>query len=689
MARGTEVPPATASVVVESTYEWGDDAHMEARAANDPHTGPMSVYEVHLGSWRQGLSYRDLADQLVGHVTATGFTHVELLPVAEHPFGGSWGYQVTSYYAPTARFGSPDDFRYLVDRLHQAGIGVLVDWVPAHFPKDAWALARFDGEPLYEYPDPRKGEHPDWGTLVFDYGRKEVRNFLVANAIYWLEEFHIDGLRVDAVASMLYLDYSQRTGEWVPNVHGGREHLEAIDFLQEVNATAYKRVPGIVMIAEESTSWPGVTRPTHLGGLGLRHEVEHGLDERHPRLRRRGPGAPAVPPPPDDVLPDVRLQREVRAAHQPRRGRPRQGVAAPQDARRPLAAAGERARLPGLHVGPPRQAAAVHGHRVRAGGRVGRAARASTGGCSTSPCTSGCRSWSPTSTRSTARRLPCGRTTTTRRVPWIDANDDLRNVFSLPRSTAPATRWSWSSTSPVRRTRATGSACRASGRWTEVLNTDAAEFGGSGVGNLGTVAAERPPRTAAATSVAPRPTPGYAVPAPRSRPRSPARPRSRRGRGRADAEDQNRALGEGAPGGGDQSSDPRRRRTAPPAGPACSRPAPDVGGPCRPAGRRRRPRRRQQVEVRHEEGRGHVEGSSAAAGGSGQVGASVRRRPTSARPAIAIESAGFRPRLPVGRGRRVHVATVDRVVRRQRPAHSSSTAPPPRRRQKPRPRRGR
>jgi 1,4-alpha-glucan branching enzyme len=269
LARGAEVPPSTASVVVDSTYEWQDDAWMTARAARDPHTGPMSVYEVHLGSWRPGLSYRELAEQLTEYVTEAGFTHVELMPVMEHPFGGSWGYQVTGYYAPTSRFGSPDDFRYLVDRLHQAGIGVFLDWVPAHFPKDAWALARFDGEPLYEYSDPRKGEHPDWGTLVFDYGRKEVRNFLVANALYWLEEFHIDGLRVDAVASMLYLDYSRPHDQWVPNRFGGREHLEAIEFLQEVNATAYKRVPGIVTIAEESTAWPGVTRPTHLGGLGF------------------------------------------------------------------------------------------------------------------------------------------------------------------------------------------------------------------------------------------------------------------------------------------------------------------------------------------------------------------------------------------------------------------------------------
>ena len=227
------------------------------------------MYEVHLGSWRPGLGYRELAEQLTAYVLEMGFTHVEFLPVMEHPFGGSWGYQVTGYYAPTARFGDPDDFRYLVDRLHAAGIGVILDWVPAHFPKDEWALARFDGTPLYEHPDPRRGEHPDWGTYVFDFGRNEVRNFLVANALYWLDEFHIDGLRVDAVASMLYLDYSRSDGQWAPNVHGGRENLEAIAFLQEVNATVYRHHPGVLMIAEESTAWPGVTKPTSDGGLGF------------------------------------------------------------------------------------------------------------------------------------------------------------------------------------------------------------------------------------------------------------------------------------------------------------------------------------------------------------------------------------------------------------------------------------
>jgi len=269
LAKGTEVPPATASVVVESRYEWTDDAWLAGRSSRDPHTGPVSIYEVHLGSWRAGLSYRELATQLTEYVLDLGFTHVELMPVAEHPFGGSWGYQVSSYYAPTSRFGHPDDFRHLVDTLHRAGIGVIVDWVPAHFPKDEWALARFDGTPLYEHPDPLLGEQPDWGTFVFNYGRLEVRNFLVANATYWLEEFHVDALRVDAVASMLYLDYSRQPGQWRPNIHGGRENLEAIGFLQEANATAYRRTPGVMMIAEESTAWPGVTAPTDQGGLGF------------------------------------------------------------------------------------------------------------------------------------------------------------------------------------------------------------------------------------------------------------------------------------------------------------------------------------------------------------------------------------------------------------------------------------
>ncbi|NJC73306.1 1,4-alpha-glucan branching protein GlgB [Planosporangium thailandense] len=269
LAQRTEVPPRTASVIYRSQYEWKDAEWLARRATSRAYAEPMSIYEVHLGSWRPGLSYTELADQLTDYVTEMGFTHVEFMPVMEHPFGGSWGYQVTGYYAPTARFGDPDEFRYLVDRLHSAGIGVIVDWVPAHFPRDEWALARFDGTPLYEHADPRRGEHPDWGTLIFDFGRREVRNFLVANALFWCQEFHVDGLRVDAVASMLYLDYSRQPGEWTPNQYGGRENLDAIAFLQEMNATVYKHNPGVVTVAEESTAWPGVTRPTHAQGLGF------------------------------------------------------------------------------------------------------------------------------------------------------------------------------------------------------------------------------------------------------------------------------------------------------------------------------------------------------------------------------------------------------------------------------------
>ncbi|MDR1448301.1 MAG: 1,4-alpha-glucan branching protein GlgB [Candidatus Ancillula sp.] len=269
LAKAAQVPPNTASVIFSSNYSWKDKKWMEKRSTSNPHTGPISVYEVHLGSWRKGLSYIDLAKELVEYVSTLGFTHVEFMPVAEHPFAPSWGYQVTGYYAPTSRFGSPDDFRYLVDELHRANIGVIVDWVPAHFPKDAFALGRFDGTALYEDPDPRRGEHPDWGTYIFNYGRSEVKNFLVANACYWFEEFHIDALRVDAVASMLYLDYSREEGSWTPNQYGGRENLEAIEFLKEVNATVYKRYSGIMMIAEESTAFTGVTAPTNYGGLGF------------------------------------------------------------------------------------------------------------------------------------------------------------------------------------------------------------------------------------------------------------------------------------------------------------------------------------------------------------------------------------------------------------------------------------
>ena len=274
-----EEPPGTASVVAASSYEWQDTSWIEDRDSCDASaklSRPMSVYEVHLASWRRrpeegerSLTYRELAEELPAYCEEMGFTHVEFMPVAEHPFGGSWGYQVSSYFAPTSRFGPPDDFRAMVDALHQRGIGVIVDWVPAHFPRDDWALARFDGTALYEHEDPRKGAHPDWGTLVFNFGRNEVRNFLIANALYWLEEFHVDGLRVDAVASMLYLDYSRKEGEWIPNEFGGREALEAVSFLKEFNEVVYAEHPGAMTIAEESTAWPAVSRPTYLGGLGF------------------------------------------------------------------------------------------------------------------------------------------------------------------------------------------------------------------------------------------------------------------------------------------------------------------------------------------------------------------------------------------------------------------------------------
>ena len=269
MARATEIPPLTASVVEESAYQWKDSEWIAQRSQFQSWRSAVSVYEVHLGSWKLGLNYRELAVELVDYVKAQGFTHIEFLPVTEHPYGPSWGYQVTSFFAPTSRFGSPDEFKFLVDALHAAGIGVILDWVPAHFPKDEWALAKFDGTALYEHADPRLGEHPDWGTLIFNFGRNEVRNFLVASALYWLTEFHIDGLRVDAVASMLYLDYSREEGQWLPNKHGGRENLEAVQLLQEATSTAYKTHPGIMMIAEESTAWSGVTGDTSGGGLGF------------------------------------------------------------------------------------------------------------------------------------------------------------------------------------------------------------------------------------------------------------------------------------------------------------------------------------------------------------------------------------------------------------------------------------
>jgi 1,4-alpha-glucan branching enzyme len=271
-----ETPPRTASVVWDTTYEWGDSEWMRTRAQANALGAPMSVYEVHIGSWRRvpeehnrSLTYRELAQQLGDYVTELGFTHVEFLPVMEHPFYGSWGYQVTGYFAPTSRYGAPQDFMYLVDHLHQRGIGVILDWVPSHFPSDEHGLAYFDGTHLYEHQDPRQGFHPEWNSSIFNYGRAEVRNFLGSNALYWLERYHVDGLRVDAVASMLYLDYARKSGEWIANKFGGNENLDAIDFLKSLNLAVYRDQPDTQTIAEESTAWPGVSRPVYLGGLGF------------------------------------------------------------------------------------------------------------------------------------------------------------------------------------------------------------------------------------------------------------------------------------------------------------------------------------------------------------------------------------------------------------------------------------
>ncbi|AUX23705.1 glycogen branching protein [Sorangium cellulosum] len=283
LAQAMELRPATASRVYTSRYAFQDAAWMKARGEEESRKKPLAIYEVHAGSWRRvpgegppyehgmrWMTYRELADHLVDYVVELGFTHVELMPVMEHPFDGSWGYQVAGYFAPTSRYGDPDDFRYLVDRFHQRGIGVILDWTPAHFPKDAWALGRFDGTALYEHLDPRLGEHREWNTYIFNYGRHEVRNFLIANALYWLDEFHIDGLRVDAVASMLYLDYAaQGPHDWVPNRYGGRENIEAIEFIRELSDRVHERCPGAILCAEESTAWPSVTHATYVGGLGF------------------------------------------------------------------------------------------------------------------------------------------------------------------------------------------------------------------------------------------------------------------------------------------------------------------------------------------------------------------------------------------------------------------------------------
>ena len=336
-----ELRPGTCSIVTElNGYEWDDAEWLKARQVARPHQQPINIYEVHPGSWRRDydrtppfINWRELADELIPYVQSQGFTHVELMGVAEHPFDGSWGYQVVGYYAPSSRFGSPQDFMHFVDRCHQAGVGVIIDWVPAHFPRDEHGLASFDGTSLYEHSDPRLGEHADWGTKIFNYGRHEVRNFLVANALYWLDLYHVDGLRVDAVASMLYLDYSRKPGEWIPNRYGGRENLDAIDFLRQLNTAVGRYFPGAMTFAEESTAFPGVTQPAHLGGLGFHFKWNMGWMNDSLRYVGARSGASPFPSFADHVLVRLRLDRKVRAADLARRGRARQRLIARQDAR--------------------------------------------------------------------------------------------------------------------------------------------------------------------------------------------------------------------------------------------------------------------------------------------------------------------------------------------------------------------
>ncbi|NUT90939.1 MAG: 1,4-alpha-glucan branching protein GlgB, partial [Saccharothrix sp.] len=493
MAFATETPPQTASVVTRSTYEWGDDEWTARRDATAWINAPMSVYEVHLGSWKPGLGYRELATELSAYLVENGFTHVELMPVAEHPFGGSWGYQVTSYYAPTSRFGSPDDFRYFVDVLHSHGIGVIMDWVPAHFPKDSWALARFDGTALYEHEDPRRGEHPDWGTLVFDFGRNEVRNFLVANALYWIEEFHIDGLRVDAVASMLYLDYSRQEGQWLPNQYGGRENLDAVRFLQELNATVYKRHPGVVMVAEESTAWPGVTRPTHLGGLGFgfkwnmgwMHDTLHYLSREpvHRSFHHNEITFSLVYAWSENFVLPLSHDEVVH-------GKGSLWSRMPGDDWNK--AAGLRSLLAFMWAHPGKQLLFMGGEFGQQG--EWSESRSLDWHLLENPYHAGLRSL-VADLNAVYRESPAlySQDNTPEGFSWIDANDSAGNVLSFVRVGEDGSLMACVANFAGMPHHDYRVGLPVAGRWREVLNTDSEAYGGSGVGNMGGVEAEDKP----------------------------------------------------------------------------------------------------------------------------------------------------------------------------------------------------
>ena len=491
-----ERPPDTASIVWDSSgYQWRDQHWMASRRGHEQwRRRPMSIYEVHLGSWQRApdgrlQTYREMAGRLVAYVKDMGFTHVEMLPVMEHPFTGSWGYQVIGFFAPTSRFGTPDDFKFLVDAFHTAGIGVILDWVPGHFPKDQHGLARFDGTALYEHADPRQGEHQDWGTLVFNYGRHEVRSFLLSNALFWLKEFHLDGLRVDAVASMLYLDYSRKAGEWVPNEFGGRENLEAIEFIKQLNMLIDRECPGTIVCAEESTSWPGVTRPVHLGGLGFTYKWNMGWMHDMLDYAKEDPvhrkwhhnritfsmmyaysEAFILPFSHDEVVHGKKFD-------------------ARQDAGRCLAEARQPARALRLHVRASGQEAAVHGRRDRAVARMEPRLAARLGGARRPaprrPAALGARSQS----RVTRRNHHCGKRTTNRAgFSWIDCNDHEHSIIALVRRGRSPEEFTVAvvNFTPVPR-RAYRLGVPRGGTYTELLNSDADVYGGGNVGNQGAV----------------------------------------------------------------------------------------------------------------------------------------------------------------------------------------------------------
>ncbi len=393
-----EMRPSTASKVWDiEGYDWADDEYLNIRKGVHGQHAPMSVYEVHLGSWRRvpedgnrWLTYREMAPQLAEYCHEMGFTHVELLPISEHPFDGSWGYQTVGYFAPTSRFGTPQDFMFLVDTLHQAGIGVILDWVPAHFPRDEHGLGYFDGTHLYEHADPRLGAHQDWGTFIFNFGRNEVVNFLISNALFWIDKYHIDGLRVDAVASMLYLDYSRKEGEWIPNRFGGRENLEAISFLRKFNERVYAEYPDVVTIAEESTAWPMVSRPTYVGGLGFGYKWDMGWmhdtlkylehDPIHRKYHHNELSFRMLYAFGENYMLPLSHDEVVHG----------KGSLHQEDARRRLAEVREPATAVRLHVRAARQEAAVHGRRSRPMGGVEPRREASNGTCSTTRCTRAC-----------------------------------------------------------------------------------------------------------------------------------------------------------------------------------------------------------------------------------------------------------------------------------------------------------